>query len=340
METHKKYPVCLLATCHFTGFSNLKLDSDKFLPRQNKPLSKEKLKTRRQFAIPESAVQDNELALALNSITWEPENLTSHVRAYSEPQIRLAAAGVIQNLCQVIKNLTGLDMGYLIDQSNNRHHFSAKKRVCSVPVCDNTVTLKELLGGDPRRFPPLKRAIVATILASSLPQLQGTHWLKDNWTKNDIIFMVADNKSIVYERPFFSKDFISRKSPSSMLSLSETSLSNSNLAICLQCLAIVLIELCFGQPIESGRDKVFLEPSSTNEKATHQFHLAIAHEWSWEEINAYDPLFSDAVHSCLYFPGIERVRNGQGDQVLQDIYSLIVQPLYDKAKSKWPSEVS
>ena len=75
-------------------------------------------------------------------------------------------------------------------------------------------TLDEILKEDAmklHKFPPEKRANVATILASSLLQLQRTHWLKDNWTRKYIFFVMRDDKP-VFDEPYFSQDFMSSKS--------------------------------------------------------------------------------------------------------------------------------
>lgn len=103
----------------------------------------------------------------------------------------------------------------------------------------------------------------------------------------------------------------------------------------LECLGIVLIELCLGEAIERREDKVRVRPQGPIDKPNHDFCLAIANAWTWQEINVYEPLFSDPIEMCLRFPNLGRAKQGRYDEILQDIFSGIVKPLQDEMNRRW-----
>lgn len=247
---------------------------------------------------------------------------------------------LIQDLCHAIQDpLPAQSLGYLVDECKNRHEFVPINPPPN-PQEETVVTLDQILKEDfmkIHRFPPEKRANVATILASSLLQLQRTHWLKDNWTKRDIFFVTRDEKP-VFDQPYLSQDFVSAMSipgtPPTPLG------SQFRLETSLECLGILLIELCFGSPIESYQHKVQLRPYIPSSLPNHEFNLAIARAWTWEEIRAENPLFPDPIHSCLRFPNLQgRLWGGKVDEVVHDMYDLIAKPLYDEMMERWPPRV-
>jgi len=95
----------------------------------------------------------------------------------------------ITDLCEALnKEFTDASLGYL-DYRDYTYDFLGN------PLSDaegsTTTTLNELLEANARQpyeFPAEKRAIVATILASSLLQLQKTHWIGETWSRRDIFF--------------------------------------------------------------------------------------------------------------------------------------------------------
>jgi hypothetical protein len=267
----------------------------------------------------------------------------ARTRQPSVPQIppvpSLSGLSLIADLCHAIQQPVSVSLGYLIDQGNKHYQVFATDRSISNPERQTAMSLKELLDGDPLRFPPRKRAFVATILASSLLQLQRTHWLKDNWSKRDIFFVAKDN-TILFEQPYLSQDFVSTRPPSSSTPAEKTGVMQAmpsfHPKISLECLGIVLIELCFGMSIERLENKVRLKPLGPSDQPNHEFCLAIAHALTWEEISEHDSLFSDPIISCLHFPNMRRAKQGQHDEVIDDMYSLIVKPLHDEMTRRWP----
>ncbi|KAH7370572.1 hypothetical protein BKA65DRAFT_471771 [Rhexocercosporidium sp. MPI-PUGE-AT-0058] len=250
---------------------------------------------------------------------------------------------LIENLCHAIQDpLPGKSLGCLIDEKENRHEFISNDFPRTTSQNEDIITLEEVLKEDAmkiHRFPPEKRAHVATILASSLLQLQRTHWLKDNWTKRDIFFVTRDSKPI-FDQPYLSQDFLSLKSHSEGTSSPPPNPApppHFQTKTSLESLGILLIELCFGTHIESHQHKVQLRPLSPNSQPNHAFNLAIAHAWTWEEIWAENSLYPDPITSCLSFPHLlGREREGRLDEVVHDMYVLIAKPLYDDMVVRWP----
>ena len=260
----------------------------------------------------------------------------------SEPDDQpISPTGIlIFDLCQAIRlKPAGTPFGHLIDRGYIYHEFITKERSISNKSHAQAITLNDILEKNilnPYYFPPEKRAVVATVLASSLLQLQRTYWLNDNWNNKDIFFMTEDGK-VHFDQPYVSQEFISLKGVSNATARTISKPPPEfRPKISLECLAIVLIELCFGVPIEKLKHKVKLRPLDTDDQTAHHFRLAIAHAWTWEEIRAQDSLFSDPINSCLHFPNLGRAQQGRFDEVIDDMYALIAKPLYDETIRRWP----
>jgi len=289
-------------------------------------------------------------------------------------KVTLHTASPILDLCTSIHNSpSNAYLDYLLDIRKRYFRFFLGPK--SVREKESSISLEELLEGDPRRFPLAKRVLVATILASSLLQLQRTQWMKDGWSKRDVFFRTRDGV-VIFEQMYFSTEFASchglgdgtlgfkaenseQQSTYSVeadmtasftstvagknLTIETSTMTDSfssvqpfHLKTSLECLGIVLIELCFCEPIERGEDKVKVRPHGpNNDKPNHDFCLAIANAWTWEEISASEPSFSDPVEMCLRFPNLGRAKQGRYDEIVQDMYSAIVKPLQDEMNRRW-----
>lgn len=249
---------------------------------------------------------------------------------------------LIPDLCQVMRQRTiaQQSLGWLLDQRRGYHNFStakASRNFRGLPE-HKTISLKELLEGDPLRFPNRSRHRVAATLASSLLQLQRTPWLADSWNKNDVLFLVEQDK-VLYKRPYLCKEFNSCEVTASSLETAD----GENLEDCphfrpkmsLESLAIVLLELCVGEPLEKRPEKARLKTAGPSAQSSHEYLLSIAQGWLWEEIYDFEPMFSDIIESCMYFPNMQRAKLGKLDELRLDIYSVIVEPLCLKVDERW-----
>jgi hypothetical protein len=266
----------------------------------------------------------------------------SNSKCSSEP--KASPGSLIPDLCTTLREpRTGTSLGYFVGKNQNRLELLAVDRNTSDINDGEKITLEQILKRElvkPYQFSTEKRANLATILASSLLQLQDTNWLKDKWTRKDIFFKKKDG-NVLFDQPYLSGSFVSSKStsrntqPNTQPTSSE--ISTFNLKSSLECLGIILVELCFNEPIETHEGKVRLRPVDSSAESNHEFCLAIARAWTWQEIRAQDPLFSDPINSCFNFPGLTRLRDGKLDEVVHDIYSLIIKPLHDGTMSRWLS---
>jgi hypothetical protein len=123
-----------------------------------------------------------------------------------------------------------------------------------------------------------KKAVVATILVSSLLQLQRTHWLKDNWAKEDILVMTKDDK-VLFEQLYMSQESVSTKKPAASNTQAEITVMNCKLPsfrpkTSLECL------IRHSVPIKRLQDNVRLRPQAIShehgkrpEHRTHCFRI-------------------------------------------------------------------
>jgi len=179
----------------------------------------------------------------------------------------------IENLCSAISCLdpTSGCLGYLTD---GKQEHELHQVLPDIPVEDTFVSLEEvLLGGTNIRLSRQQRYKLASVLASSLLQLQTTPWLSDKLNKKSIFFYRQGNK-VVVDHPYIKHSFHSSKEdipvPSQVIHRLAVRNSLSNLGI-------LLLELCFGQAIETqDLRKPYLGPDG---KAGEYTNYMTARDW-------------------------------------------------------------
>lgn len=175
------------------------------------------------------------------------------------------------------------------------------------------------------RLSPQKRFKLATILASSLLQLQTTPWLIGNFEKKNIYFYCHGGDTSLdhpYVQYCFSTPLGTLQSDHERRLATRTSLDN---------LGILLLELCFGQPIEIQEiRKRYLVDGKPHQGTDYM----TAREWAdevWEE----DPKLEPIIRSCLFCP-FEEKPDWKNPSFTQAVYASVVGPLDDYFVSKWP----
>lgn len=128
---------------------------------------------------------------ALKNVTIVFEDSVSSINSLAKsPEIQdsqpLPTPPPISDLCNALKqNNSVQSLGYP-QQDLYIYDF------ISTPLSNlenrTTTTLRDVLAASPDEFPPEKRAIVATIIAYALLQLQKTHWISGTWSKREIFF--------------------------------------------------------------------------------------------------------------------------------------------------------
>ncbi|XMA12034.1 hypothetical protein WAI453_004825 [Rhynchosporium graminicola] len=189
-----------------------------------------------------------------------------------------------------------------------------------------------LLNEGSRRLSSQKRFRLATILASSLLQLQTTPWLLGNFEKKDIFFQ-CHGDDVSFDYPYFRHSFTSLpQNLSSSLNTAQSDIELRRAArTSLEKLGILLLELTSGQPIEvqdiRKRYLVDGKPHTGTDYMT-------AREWVdlvWEE----DPRLEPIIRSCLFCP-FEEKPDWRNKLFTQAVYANVVGPLDDYFLSKWP----
>ncbi len=234
----------------------------------------------------------------------------------------------IKDLCSTIRSPCLIDdcLGYLSD--GERMHELRPISACEENDEGVYVSLEDMLqaGGILSRQ---KRFKMAAILASSLLQLQTTPWLIEKFEKRNIFFY-QQQENIIVDYPYIKHSFSTE--PAASTKPSHTIDSRFATRNSLSNLGILLLELCFGQPIEKQEiRKQYLGADGKAHQGT-DFMTALA--WSdmvWEE----DPMLEPIIRSCLCCM-FEEKPDLQNKLFTQVVYSNIVGPLEDYFVSKWP----
>lgn len=153
----------------------------------------------------------------------------------------------IGNLCYAIscRNPTSDCLGYLTDgkQEHELHQLTS-----DIPPEEQYVSLEDLLSGKlGRRLTRQQRYKIASILASSLLQLQTTPWLSGKMNKSGIFFY-EQGTGVIIEHPYIKHSFAPANDANIVSSQTVDRLAVRN---SLSNLGILLLELCFGQTIET-----------------------------------------------------------------------------------------
>lgn len=194
------------------------------------------------------------------------------------------------------------------------------------------ISLAALLQGQgDSRLTRHERYNIASILASSLLQLQSTPWLAEKMEKNNIFFCRQDNKVFV-DRPYIRHSFASLKSSQPCSNATtQPSLSPGFMARnSLSNLGILLLELCFGQPIESQAiRKIYLGPDGKPHNSTDYMTALLWADMVYEE----DPALEHIVKCCV-FCIFEEKPDWNNKKFTRAVYNSVVEPL-EKIIAKW-----
>jgi hypothetical protein len=162
------------------------------------------VRTTDQGSVNLTSPQKSDVSVTVFSATSEQLVLPSNATKVNQPanihgmKEAISTESNPLDLCTIIQHSkvdTYLDYPMGIGKQYLRFHLGPK----IARQKEGSISLQGLLEGDPHHFPPAKRALVATILASSLLQLQRTHWIKDNWSKRDVFFRTQDGM-VIFEQ--------------------------------------------------------------------------------------------------------------------------------------------
>lgn len=238
----------------------------------------------------------------------------------------------IKDLCSRLSKELCHCLGYICDDKRTQ------RLLCSAQDDElrigefSYISLAALLQGQGNsRLTRHERYKIASILASSLLQLQSTPWLAEKMEKNNIFFCKQDNKIFV-DRPYIRHSFASSKSsqPSSN-TITQPILPPSFMARnSLSNLGILILELCFSQPIESQAIRKYcLGPNGEVHNLTDYLTAIYWADLVYEEDPALEHIVKCCV-SCIF----EEKADWNNKKFTQAVYNSVVKPL-EKIIAKW-----
>ena len=242
----------------------------------------------------------------------------------------------IEDLCSALfsTRTETLYLGYIADNSdeNERYHeIRAIKgsRANSQPGLP--ISLQSLLAGENGlRLSRQERYRIASVLATSTLQLQTTPWMTDKLDKSHIYFY-HQNSRVLVDDPYIVHFFPSKGShntaseplkPAAGTRFADReSLSN---------LGILLLELCFGQPIES--QEIRKRHLGFDGKPHSGTDYMTARDWT-EMVFEEDPAFEHIIRCCVYCI-FEEKPDWKSKSFTQAVYTRVVEPL-ESLIGKW-----
>jgi hypothetical protein len=139
--------------------------------------------------------------------------------------------------------------------------------------------------------------ILSAILASSFLQLNNTPWLHGKWDKRNILFHLETDDygdvKVLVERPYIHQEF---EKPIATQNVPETKSHSFNTKASIRSFGILLLELCFGKPIEKHRAWAkYLGPNNVENDFTR---YCVADVWQ-DEIFNHEPLLESPIKQCI-----------------------------------------
>ena len=248
----------------------------------------------------------------------------------------------IRNIClvmqQCLKNViyTQNCLGYLCEEGRQplgvylarSTHAHVQHRVTSLA---DIFTRSNAI---PNRFLPASGSVLsradrlslALTIASSVLQLYKTPWLRENWSKHDILINEAGNDSY-REQAYVSGTFSSSTAEQiTQQKMIFHFVRNETLF----ALGIVLIELCLGQALESMRSPE--DPLDANQKPNVLTDLSTSERLLESVYSEAGKRYGDAVRRCIYCEFDQRRTTLDDDDFRQAVYDGVVAPLEDDIK--------
>ncbi|KAK0704401.1 hypothetical protein B0H67DRAFT_521497 [Lasiosphaeris hirsuta] len=153
------------------------------------------------------------------------------------------------------------------------------------------ITLAQAISEYKTQFSRKQRFHVALVLASSFVQLKNTPWIAETLRKTDIEFphnAASQETTLQHDHLFVARGFESLASRPQLTGVDTKAIN---------ALGVVLLELCFGEPIERVPWRVRVEGETSDRVATNDLMAAMV--WL-RNVNSEAGLdYFDAVEWCL-----------------------------------------
>lgn len=278
-----------------------------------------------------------------DAINDGPQNSTKGVRFELEPAlVRMAVSSeeaeadhnreLITDMCSTLCASHELkkEIGFLVDEGDDKHKHYLYRADTGIGPATRSNSLGDLLsrsGSDFSSVPLMRsdRLRIAVTLASSVLQLDGTSWLKSQWSSKDIYFHEKSNQARI---PSYSYPYLSWKlcrtdgniSGSSDLLFPGSCVIRSEV---LFALGLTLIELCFGSTLAKMHVP---EDGNPNEATTEMKTAYRLHNSVYSEMGTS---YGDFVRRCLYQLFDVRDMSLDNEELQQKVFDEIVAPLSD-----------
>ena len=278
-----------------------------------------------------------------DTINDEPHNPTRGVRFRPDPTFARTTASSqeaetnhgctsITDMCSTLcaSHEPRKEIGFLVDEGDDKHKHYLYRADTVIGPETRSKSLGDLLSrsGSALSSVPLLRSDrlrIAVTLASSVLQLDGTSWLKSQWSSKDIYFHEKSNQPRVqsYSYPYLSWKLCRTDGnipgPSGTL-LRERYMIRSEV---LFALGLTLIELCFGKTLAEMHAPEDGDPNeaTTEMKTGYRLHNSVYSEMGTS--------YGDVVRRCLYQLFDVRDMSLDNEELQQKVFDEIVAPLSD-----------
>ena len=251
-------------------------------------------------------------------VKWETSELPSET---VEKPVQKASTD-ITDLCSTIASMQSScsQLGCLRGLDHQYHIYPLPEEEGPLSTAIETITLESLLSKtSPIRLSRRQRYSIALKLASSHLQLHDSPWLGPQWSKKDILFHTQNGNIILTEHPYISKSFLSETAPtpqSSAYVLADHGMS---------ALGILLLELCFGMPLEDH--EIRRNFVSLDGQPNPGLDLVAAMQWCDRYANdEAGPEFAGAIDWCLRNP-TARTIGAKEQEWREELFTQVVEPL-------------
>ena len=221
-------------------------------------------------------------------------------------------------------------IGFLVDEEDDKHKHFLYRANTSIGPEPRSKSLDDLLScsGHGSHGTPLSRndrLRIAVTLASSVLQLDGTSWLRPQWSSKDIFFHEKNNRA---SDPDYTYPYMSWKlcrTDKTVLRSFDSCFRGTYVvrSEVLFALGLTLIELCFGKTLADMRVPEDGDPkeATTEMKTAHRLCKSVYSEMGTS--------YGDAVRRCLYQPFDVRDLSLDNEELQQKVFDDIVTPLND-----------
>ena len=221
-------------------------------------------------------------------------------------------------------------IGFLVDEKDNKHKHYLYRANTAIGPEPRSKSLDDLLScsGHGSHSAPLSRndrLRIAVTLASSVLQLDGTPWLKPQWSSKEIFFHEKNNRASDpnYTYPYMSWRLC--KTDTNVLSSFDSCFRGTYVvrSEVLFALGVTLIELCFGKTLAD----MHVPEDGDPEEATTEMKTAL--RLCSSVYSEMGTSYGDAVRRCLYQPFDVRDLSLDNEELQQKVFDDIVTPLND-----------